>query len=290
MAVMCGMRPVDIKKFKYNDKLASKRRHRFEIKIGLIIFVIVVVLAGIGYALFYAPWFKVNSVVFEGLTNNQEEDVKEVIEDNLNHKVLGIPVGRNILFVRSGYLAGNLASKFSFIENISIHKEYFNTLKVVAVERQAEGVWCFVSTGSSQEIPDCRYFDHNGVMFGQAIQSSGVLLLNVNDMRIQSVSTSSITFYSKFLKAIQTVVPILINQGVKVKNITIPVDSYTEFDVLVNDPVLPIGASYLVKFSIDSNLQNQLDTFRIFRTQKMADGTLKPQYIDLRFDDRVYFK
>ncbi|OGM97484.1 MAG: hypothetical protein A2735_02000 [Candidatus Yanofskybacteria bacterium RIFCSPHIGHO2_01_FULL_41_21] len=290
MAVMCGMRPVDIKKFKHNDKLASKRRHRFEIKIGLIIFVVVVILVGIGYALFYAPWLRVTTISYEGLTDGHQRDVQGVIDENLNRKVFGIPIGRDIFFVQSDSLVAELISRFSFIENVSVKKKYLHTLKISVTERRAEGVWCFVSTGSSQEIPDCRYFDHDGVTFGQAIQSSGVLLLNVNDMRIQSASTSPLTVYSKFLKAIQTVVPILIEQGVKVKNITIPVDTYTEFDVLVNDPILPIGASYLVKFSIDSNLQNQLDTFRIFRTQKMANGTLKPQYIDLRFDDRVYFK
>ncbi|GEM_PF-1567752 len=282
------MRPVDIKKFKYNDKLASKRRHRLKIKIGVTIFAVVVVLVGAGYALFYAPWLKVNTIAFEGLTDNQQEDIKKVIEDNLNRKILGIPFARDILFVRSGLLADNLASQFSFIESISIQKEYFNTLKIIAVERQAEGVWCFNAGPSTG--PACSYFDHDGITFGQAIQSSGVLLLNVDDMRARPDSASPATIDSKFLKAIQTVVPILIDQEVKVKNIIIPTDSYTEFNILVNDPVLPIGASYLIKFSIDSNLQNQLDTFRIFRTQKMANGTLKPQYIDLRFDDRIYFK
>jgi hypothetical protein len=121
------------------------------------------------------------------------------------------------------------------------------------------------------------------VTFGQAIQSSGVLLLNVNDMRVVSASTSLTMVDSRFLGAIQTVVPILTSQDVKVKNIIIPADTYTEFDILVD-------GGYLVKFSLDSDIKNQLDVFRIFRTQKMTDGALRPQYVDLRFDGRVYYK
>lgn len=274
------MRPVDIKILKYKDNLASKRRRSFNIRTALFAVAASVIIIGIGYALFYAPWLKVTDIAFEGLIGEHQADVQRVLDDALNREVLGIPVGRDILFVRSGSLAADLTSQFSFIQNISIQKKYFNTLKVIATERQAEGVWCF---SSADITPDCRYFDKGGVTFGQAIQSSGVLLLNVNDLRVQSASVSLSTVDSRFLKAIQTVVPILTDQGVKVKNITIPSGAYTEFDILVGD-------GYLVKFSLDSDIKNQLDVFRIFRTQKMTSGALRPQYVDLRFDGRVYYR
>ena len=282
------MRPVDVRKLKYQDKLASKRRRSLNVKVGLISIAIVVILAGIGYALFYAPWLKITSVTFEGFTSGHQNDVRQVVDVALGRKIFGISVGQDIFFLRSGSLVADLTSQFSFIESVSVQKKYFHTLKVIATERQAEGVWCFTSTGS---VPDCRFFDSDGVTFGQAIQSSGVLLLNVNDLRVVSASTSLTTVDSRFLEAIQTVVPILANQGVKIKNITIPTDTYTEFDILVDDPALLAGASgYLVKLSLDSDIKSQLDIFRIFRIQKLISGALRPQYIDLRFDGRIYYK
>ena len=282
------MRPVDVKKLKYKDKLASKRRRSFGIKAVLIGVVIIALLAGIGYAFFYAPWFKVTAITFEGLTDRHQNDVQKVVDDALSRKILGIPIGRDIFFLRSGSLVADLTSQFSFLESVSIQKKYFHTLKISATERQAEGVWCFSSIAT---VPDCRYFDHGGVTFGQAIQSSGVLLLNVNDLRVVSASTSLATVDSRFLEAIQTVVPELISQDVKVKNITIPAGTYTEFDVLVSTSSdASVGGAYALKFSLDSDIKNQLDIFRIFRTQKMADGALRPQYVDLRFDGRVYYK
>lgn len=274
-----------MKKFKYHDKLASKRRQRFHVKSILIGLAVLMAIGGISYALFYAPWLKITNITFEGLSGGHQDDMGRVVNDTLNHKTLGVPISRDILFLRSGSLIANLTSQFSFIEDISIDKDYFNTIKITVTERQAEGVWCFnPSTGQ-----DCRYFDNSGVTFGQAIQSSGVLLLNVDDMRTQSASASLATVDQRFLKAIQTVAPILTSQDVKVKNITIPKGTYTEFDVLVSDGSA-ITSAYPVKLSIDSDLPSQLDIFRIFRVQKMANGMLHPQYIDLRFDGRVYFK
>jgi cell division septal protein FtsQ len=272
------VRPFDVKAIKYRDNLASKRRRSFHIKSGLIALVVVTVLVFLGYALFYAPWLKVNNLTFKGLDSQHQDEVQGVVDDALNYKFLGLPTGRDILFVHAGALSAELASQFSFLGDVSIQKNYPHTLQINATERSAEGVWCFQA--------DCRYFDHNGITFGQAIQSSGVLLLNVDDLRTISASASLTSVDFQFLKAIQTVVPTLTSQGVKVKNITIPTGSYVEFDVLVSD----LTGSYPVKFSLDSNIQKQLDVYRIFRTQKMADGRLHPQYIDLRFDGRVYFK
>ena len=284
------MRPVNVQKFKYKDTLASKRRQSFQLKGILITLGVLVVLGAIGYALFYAPWLRVTSVTLNGLTGSHQDDVRSAVEDALGHKTLGLLVDRDILFTPTGSLVADITSQFSFIQNISIQKKYFHTLNITATEREAEGVWCFGS-GSLTLSPDCRYFDHNGVTFGQAVESSGVLLLNVDDMRTVSASTSLEMVDTRFLQGIETVVPVLTSQGVKVKNIMIPLGSYTEFDILVSDPAILAGASaYPVKFSLDSDIQSQLDVFRIFRSQKMADGTLHPQYIDLRFDGRVYYK
>lgn len=270
--------------------MASKRRHNFQIKIVLIGLLVVALMVGAGYSLFYASWFKVDTVAFEGLTDRHQEDVQKVVDDALNRKILGIPFGRSIFFISSDSLTADLTSRFSFIEKISVQKKYFRTLEISATERQAEGVWCFHNDGSDSSTVNCRYFDHEGVIFGQAVQSSGVLLLNVDDMRIQTDLESLTIVDQIFFKAIQTTASALKNQGVKIKNVIIPADSYTEFNILINDPALPTGVTYLLKFSTDSNIQNQLDVFRIFRTQKIAGGSLRPQYIDLRFDDRVYFK
>ncbi len=274
------MRPTDVKTFKYKDKLASKRRHRFQLKTFIIAASVALVVTGAIYALFYAPWLQIDVVHYEGLSDNHKPEVQKVIEESLASKFLGMPVNRDVFFFGAKSLAADLSSQFSFLEGVTIKKDYPHTIKIIANERRAEGVWCFAAESNEQ---DCKYFDHDGITFGRASQSSGVLLLNIDDLRPVTASGSLTLTDSKFLKAIQQVAPVLNSQNVLIKKVTIPADTYTEFDILVGD-------DYLVKFSLDSNIPGQLEVYRIFREQKMANGAVKPQYVDLRFDDRVYFK
>lgn len=280
------MRPVNIKTINQRAALASKRRKNFSWKRSAILVGIVLAVTGIVYGLFYTSWFQVRNVNLIGVNEFHQPDVERAVDHVLHQTFLGIPTGRNILFVHAGALQASLASQFSFLNGVTIQKKYFHTIQVMGTERQAEGVWCFNPPAGGT----CHYFDHGGVMWGDAIQSSGFLLLNVNDMR-PTTSSSSLAIDSRFLQAIQMVIPKLAEQGVKIKDVTIPQVSFTEFDVTVLDTGASSGiGEYPVKFSLDSDLSTQLDAYRIFRGQKAGDATFHPQYIDMRFDGRVYFK
>ncbi len=237
-----------------------------------------VLIGGLGYALFFAPWFQINSIAFQGVSSQHQTEVRATIDQTLEHKTLGLPLGRNIVWLKSGALKADLAAQFPFLKEVSVEKDYFHTLQVVGTEREAEGVWCFDANTST---PHCQYFDQSGVLWGQAIQSSGALFLNIDDLRVASGSASVVD--QGFLKGIQTVVEGLKAQDVKFKKIMIPADSFTEFDVVVSE-------GYPLQFSLDSDLPGQLKVYQIFKGQKLASGEIRPQYLDLRFDGRVYYK
>ena len=105
-----------------------------------------IIIAGVGYALFYTSWMKITTINFDGLVGGHQSDVERVINDTLDGKLLGVPTGRNILFAQTGGLEKKLLSEFSFLEKITINKDYFHTLNVIAEERQAEWVLCFTDT------------------------------------------------------------------------------------------------------------------------------------------------
>lgn len=267
------MRAADIKSYKYRDNLASQRRRHFLVKASVLAVLAIVVLGGIGFALFFTPWLKIDSVAVNGLDQEHTASVQADIVSRINRKFLGIPFGRNILFLSKGSVETNLMSEFPFIHDLSVDKEYPHTLAVNATERHAEGVWCFTAIGI------CRYFDHDGVTWGDALQSSGFLLLSIDDMRDQAAAKVD----SRFLTAIEEVVKGLDADKIKVKRVSIPSGSFTEFDIATN-------AAYPLKFSLDSSLSAQLDVFRIFKTKKIDTGLATPQYLDLRYDGRVYYK
>ncbi len=271
------MRPVDIKTINYRGSRASRRRGVGK-KTWLILAGAFLFLGGLGYALFYARWLQVDSLAFQGVSDQHQAEVRPAIDEVLNRKVLGLPVGKSIVFLKSGALKASLAEQFPFLKEISVKKDYFHTLEIRGTEREAEGVWCF---GADTAVPSCQYFDHGGVLWGQAIQSSGVLFLNIDDERVVSFPVSAVD--QSFLKGIQTVVAGLKERGIKFKRIVIPSGSFTEFDVIVSD-------GYPAKFSLDSDLPGQLKVYEIFKKQKLDSNQVRPQYIDLRFDGRVYYK
>lgn len=278
------MRPVNIQKIKYADNVVSKRRQRLKLKIWSICLVLILTLGGVVYGLFYTEWLRVNSIVLEGLSEQHKVQVRDLINNKLSRSFLGIPVGQNLLFTSASSLQAELSEQFSFLKNVSVGKDYPHSFSVIGVERQAEGVWCF-NVGDIEDTKlSCKYFDHDGIAWGGAMSSSGFLLLGVDDMRVSPDSEmDSLEVDIGFLKAIQLVVPTLSEQGIKIKKVTIPKESFTEFDLNVNE-------GYVLKFSLDSNIQDQLEVYRIFREQKLKDIEPKPSYLDFRFDGRVYFK
>jgi hypothetical protein len=271
------MRPVDIKTINYRANRASKRRQPRNWKFIGISFGVPALIIGLGLLVFATPWFRITSISYQGLSEQHRAQIQALVDQALGQHTLKLPTGKNIFFLSSAKLQANIA-QLDFLNHVSVSKDYTHTLTIAGTERTPEGVWCFQANSADQ---DCKYFDHGGVVWGNAIQSSGFLLLNVNDERVASGSPATVD--PQFLKGIQTVTPVLNDLGTKTKEIIIPAGSFTEFDINTAE-------GYPLRFSLDSDLNGQVNVFRIFRQQKLASGEFHPQYLDLRFDGRVYYK
>ncbi len=263
------MKAVPLNKIRYKDDLTKKRQRRFLARTSGIIFAIIIVLGGAVYGLFFSHWLDVTNVTIDGLGQTRATMVQEIINKQLGRHWLGIPVGRNELFLPASGLESSISSASPFVASINIEKVFPHTLDIKVKERQPEGIWCFGSTGH------CSYFDHDGILIGPAPQTSGYLILNVNDER-----SDSSRIESAFLRAIQTVVVGLKEQNIQIKSILVPADTYTEFHALTAD--------YPIRFSTDTDLPTQLHALEVFLGKQSASAGF--QYIDLRFDGRIYSK
>lgn len=269
---MRAVNPQKLKNQKFPDKLARQRRRRFTLKAAGLTAAAVAIIGALVWGLFFSGWFWIKSVAVTGLTPDHASAIQSAIDTQLSKKFLGIPYGRNILLFSDGFTT-NLKAQFGFLDGISITKTLPHVLSVSGTEKQVYGIWCFdPPTGT------CNYFDKKGNLWGDAVRSTGFLVLNVDDMRnLASAGTTA-----PFLDGIEEVNDYFKQKGFSMDGITIPTGSYTEFDVSTAD--------YPVKFSTDSSLSQQLDVFKIFKEQKIDTGQVQPQYLDLRYDGRVYFK
>ena len=273
------MKAVDIKTINARAKRAATRGRRFAFSVLSLSLLGLGSLAVIAYIMFFSGWFSIRDVAIEGLSQDHATQVRGIIESNISRSVLHIPIGKNIFLFKNKSISHGLSDNLKYIQQISIKKDFFHALIVEAQERQPLGVWCFGSTSSPQVSPTtCHYFDEDGNTWGTPVRSTGYLLLNVDD----NVRGEANGIDPKFLTAIKTINQGLSEQKIQIKNITIPTETYAELDVT-------IAGGYVLKFSTDSDIFNQLGVFEVFYDQQIKPQLIHPAYIDLRYPDRVYY-
>ncbi|HVZ11257.1 MAG TPA: hypothetical protein VG941_02495 [Candidatus Paceibacterota bacterium] len=265
------MKAVDIKKVNQRVRYADTQKRRFWVKTAAFAGMAVAVLAGLGFALFFSGWFDIRDISITDASPEHTAQIQSAVAGQLGRTLFHVPIGRNIFFFQKSRLAQDLKNSFAFIDSISISKDFFHGLIVQATDRTVRGVWCF---------PDiCRYFDSEGNLWGQATRSSGFLVLTVDDQRTSDQDRAD----PAFLPAILFVQQEFASLDIPIKSVAIPVDSFTDFHVLTAD-------GYPIYFTIDADIEKQIRTFAIFRDQKIVPGIVHPQYLDLRFEGRVYYK
>ena len=262
---------------RYADALAQKRKRQIIKKI-IISVTTGVILAGIvGYVFFFTPYFQIESFSFYGLKTVDQREVEpvldSVIKNNVFHvfKSLQIQQQKNILFFNSNAVKESLLAQFPVIKSLEIKKSYFHKIIINFSERNPVGVWCF------DQI--CRYFDNEGFLWGQAIKSSGALLINVSDLRPGMDQAPKLE--SEFLIAILKTIKNLEGLKMRILKVEIPADSVRDFKVYNSE-------EYFILMNTDTDIDGQINILRIFLEEK--GDNFKPAYLDLRIAGRVYYK
>lgn len=262
------MRSINVKKLNYKDEAVRRHRRNFIFKIIALVLGTTAVVAGLIYLLFFSRMFDVREVGFNGLDIVSSDVFRVKIDENLNQKILKyLPRRNNIFFVNTSNFEKEFASAYPVFKSVNVQRKLLHGLVLNFLERKPAGIWCFKE--------DCSYFDNDKVLWGQPAKSSGFIFLTIEDDR----QTNGRQIDEEFFKPIMEVAK---NMSGEIKNIIISADSFNEFRVYTTD--------YYIIFATDSDIQNQLDVFKIFLNDKNKDSNFHPQYIDLRIEGRVYYK
>ncbi len=261
------MRPVNIKRLNYKDEVVRRHRRAFVLKIVLWGLGTVIVVAGLIYLFFFSSLFDIREVSFNGLDTVNSEEFKGKIDERLGQKVLGfLPRRNNIFFSNTGNFEAEIASAYPVFKSVKVEKKMTHGLVFNFTERKPAGIWCFKNS--------CSYFDDNKILWGQPAKSSGFIFLAVDDQR-SGIEKIDDEFFGPIMEVAK-------NLSGDIKNIIIPESSFSDFRVYTSD--------YYIIFTIDSDVQNQLDVLKIFLREKSKEADFHPQYIDLRIEGRVYYK
>lgn len=266
------MQVYDAKNLRHYDKLAEKRRKRFILKTLFFIGLAIAIAGFISYLLFFSGLLEIREVSVSGLDKISSDEFDDRINSRLNSRWFGIiEYQRNLIFFDSDAFKAEAVAAFSEIKDISIKKKTPHSVNISVTERETAGVWCFVG--------GCKYFDKEGIVWGEAAKSSGFLILTVDDLR----QKSEYKIDAVLLARIMLVFEQLKEKSIFINEFTIPNEFIGDFSVLTS-------GGYKLMFNTDSDINRQLEILSVFLREKQDVPGFKPAHIDLRLNGRIYYK
>jgi len=223
--------------------------------------------------LLLSPLFKIRTVVIYGTQKINPEEIKTNIEY------------KNILFVTVNGLKEELMKKFPQISRLQIEKNIpKRTIKITLTEREELGIVCKAEEKNEGEvIKNCFYIDKEGVLFKNAPQTSGSLVLLIKDFSLEDFSLGKKLFSEQIINSI---VELRDNLFLQINAKALWFGSFTyppkEIKVMTSE-------GWYVLFDLARDVKSQLSLLKAALAEKIQNRKTL-QYVDLRIENRIYYK
>ncbi len=263
----------------YRDEIDERKRKQAKTRRFRLVIVCSMAAVGTVVLLFYAHLFDIRTIDVQSPSLIPADEVRQVVLETLNRRVLGISRKNNSILFSVNTLVPILQKTFPRIESVEIRKKSVHELIVTVKERNPSGLWCLPL------LLSCMYYDNAGIAFANVASSSGYLFVPVIDERARTVTLGEIvaplSLRSNFLEIKKNLQFAHIN----VASFFIPNDSYNEFHVRTSE-------GWSIYYRTDTNLNHQTESLLALIKEKFSSPALRSrlEYIDLRIDDRIYYK
>lgn len=301
------MKPGSVKNLRYDDAVARAREHKKSVWRTVSTLLTGGLTGGAIYWVLLSGAFAIQNIELTGLERVNHEYVMKRVEDARTATLFGIvPLGNNTLFFNVEAVRALLLAEFPEIKSVEVKRDPFHRIQFTVTERQVVGIWCFTpleksrpearpvalkdGTGVTEATAvgrafsngakkQCRHFDADGRAWGDVSRSSGSILLVVDDEKHDPADFIG----PSLLQPVRAVADGLARQGVRVQYLKIPDNQFDDIWAVTNK-------GYPIYFNRAENIDNQLNTLKIFLENKSNDPNFHPQYLDVRIAGRVYYK
>lgn len=265
---------------RYRDELKQKKRRKFLLKLTAILGTKIAVFFVVVYFLFFTNYLRVTDLKVESLDEEFNNILQNNIKDWLGQTYLGLKWHSNLLLLSTADLQGLLQNKFPVIADLKINKNFPHGLHIYATEKEHYGTWCL----ASRTPPRCFQFDLVGEAFKETSPSTGFLIFTVLDYRPRNIDIGQLAAEDNWFSTLFLVRENLLKQNIKIGEFIIPADSFDEFQV-------KIAEGWPILFSISTDTTRQIDALAQFLREREKDkNATRLEYVDLRVQDRIYFK
>ena len=216
------------------------------------------------YIFLFSPIFRIQALEMSG---NKEINT-EHIKNNFDYK--------NIFLYTKDKIEKDLIQKFPKISNIEISKNLIKrTLKLNIEERERLGIVC--------KEEKCFYIDKQGFIFEDAPQTSGFLILLIKDFSQREYFLGDQIFEEKTINFIYEIrEDIFPETGIRVLEFNIASFPVIELKAMTNE-------GWYILFDLTRDIKTQLLSLKAALQEKIKDRK-GLEYIDLRIENRVYYK
>jgi len=234
------------------------------------------------YLLVFSPFLLVSKININGIDKLNPEAVRDTVDLAISGKYLGAIPANNIIFVSKAKLKNALENKFKRIEGIEIKKVFPETLNISITERKSMLVLC--SAGA------CFIIDNNGVPYAPVDFSSNDLqeneLLVLNDDGNKEIKLKDPVLDGGYMQY-------LLDIKDKLKNdVGLDIDKNYHTPQLVSGDIrVATTEGWTIYFDSSLPIQKEIDTLKIVLSDKInKDQQNNLEYVDLRTDNKVYYK
>lgn len=268
-----------------------KRLRRKIVKAGAIILVIAIILF-IAWFLLFSKIFEFSKVNINLQSTEYYNAVNEIINNQLEDK--NIIKQNNFFTLSKDRLIDSINSTIEDVfYEIDIKKHFPNELDITLKERVPEIV--FINNLGR------FYFDENGILVSTEInKAKKSAKVDKNDKEDDELNKEIINYVEEVYlgqdielkneNVNKNMVSFLTKVRSKLQNKSIEITKiYLE---VINDlkVVVTTSVGYDIYFNISDDIDTQIENLDIVIKDKIQDNIRKIQYIDLRFESKIYYK
>lgn len=244
-------------------------------KSKLIVAWILFLILALSYLLFFSPVFEIKEIKVSGNQAIDSENIQSSLDDFLYKKTLIFFDRNNIFLATSNKLRETLIKDFPRILFIEVNKSIFKkTIDLEITERKGAGIFC---------KNECYYIDKYGVIFEEAPQTSGTLILLIKDHSERDIEMGMEVIEKEFMAELIELRARLFDKfNLRVLEFIVETIPYKDLKVNIHE-------GWYILFDKSRDLKNQLQALELVLAEKIEERE-NLEYIDLRIENRVYYK
>lgn len=234
--------------------------------------------------LFYSPYFKIEKIEISGLERINKSELKTIVNNQIFGRRFLIFQQNNIFIFDEKSLSKNINAKY-FLNSLTIKKDLPSTLIIQIKEKNSKLILV-----TNNKI---YYLDLSGTVISEISPASNA---ETEELPLEIKSNSLPTIYDESNKEVAIGEKVLSEEQVlAVVELSLKISQFADVEIdfykLINKKELRAVSKegWYILFT-DSNIENQLKKLNLILKEKIKDQRKNLEYIDLRFEDRVYYK